>query len=250
VTEGQLVQILRAGHPLVYTAFVGVAAVVGGALIRHDARVWRLGLIQRVGVLAAAFVGGLVGSALPAFVSGGLMQQQAERYLIGPKTILGGLLFSFLAVALFKKALGITAETSDAFARGACLMMAIGRLGCHAAHCCIGVASESPFAQDFGDGVRRLPIQLVEAAILWTLFAGLCVLHQQRRFPDRRLFVFFAVYGTCRFILEFFRESVADRPAGLGFYQWLALLVAFVGVWQVAKRTRLQPAVHALPEGA
>jgi phosphatidylglycerol:prolipoprotein diacylglycerol transferase len=237
MTEAQLVQILRAGHPLVYTGFVALGGLSGGALIRYDARGWRLPARHRVALLAVVLVGGLAGAAVPAFFSGGLMQQQAERYLIGPKTILGGLLFGFLSVALYKKMLGLTAETSDAFARGTCLMMAIGRFGCYAAHCCVGVASHSPLAQDFGDGVPRLPIQLMEAAVLWVLLGLLHHLHRHDRLHDRRFFLFFALYGGGRFVLEFWREPVAAQPGGLGFYQWLALVVALVGLWQVVRRT-------------
>jgi len=242
MTEGQLLTLLHAGDPLAYTECVAMGALLGGALIRHDARGWALSARQRIAVIAIVFVGGLVGAALPAFISGGLMQHHAERYLIGPKTILGGLLFGFLAVALYKKMLGLTAETSDAFARGTCLMMAIGRVGCHFAHCCLGVASDARWAHDFGDGVPRVPIQLIEAVVLFILLGVLQWLHVRRHLHDRRLFVFFAVYGAARFVLEFWREPVADSPAGIGFYQWIALLVAAIGVWQVLKRTRV-PAV-------
>lgn len=242
MTEGALIQVLRAGHPLAYTGFVAIGALAGGALIRRDSQGWALSLRQRIAVIAVVFLGGLVGAALPAFVSGGLMQQHAERYLIGPKTILGGLLFGFIAVALYKKALRITAETSDGFARGTCLMMAVGRLGCHLAHCCLGVASDAPWAHDFGDGVPRVPIQLIEASVLWLLLGLLQWLQLTQRLADRRLFVFFAVYGAARFVLELWREPVAGATAGIGFYQWMALLLAFVGLWQVLKRTRIRAA--------
>ena len=242
MTEAQFVQIVKAGHPLVYTGFVAVGALAGGTLIRRESREWTLGPRARVAVIATVFVGGLLGSALPAFVSGGLIQNQAERYVIGPKTILGGLLAGFLAVAAMKKLAGITAETADAFARGSCLMMAIGRLGCFAAHCCVGVAWSGPGATDFGDGVPRLPIQLVEAAVLFGLFGVLEVLHRRGLLPDRRLFVFFALYGLCRFGLEFLREPVAAEPGGVGFYQWIALLLAATGLFQILKRTRTRAA--------
>jgi phosphatidylglycerol:prolipoprotein diacylglycerol transferase len=242
VTQEQFFRIIEAGQPLVYTGFVAAGALAGGTLIRRDSRGWALTPAQRVAVIACVFAGGLLGSALPAFMSGGLIQEQAERFVIGPKTILGGLLFGFFAVAVYKKTLGIRAETADAFARGTCLMMAIGRLGCFAAHCCVGVASSAMWARDFGDGVPRLPIQLVEAVLLFALLAALHVLHVADRLPDRRLFAFFAAYGSLRFALEFWREPVASVNAGIGFYQWLALLLATVGLWQVSKRTRRQAA--------
>jgi phosphatidylglycerol---prolipoprotein diacylglyceryl transferase len=251
MTEAQLLQILRAGHPLVYTGFVAAGAAAGGALIRRDARDWAVTPPQRIAIIATVFIGGLVGSALPAFVGGGLIQQQAERYAIGPKTILGGLIAGFLAVAVLKRLLGIAAETSDAFARGTCLMMAIGRLGCYAAHCCVGVASSAAWAQDFGDGVPRLPIQLLEAALLTALFGLLQLLQTRRAMPDRRLFLFFAIYGTLRFVLELWREPVATMAGGIGFYQWLALLLAAIGVYQLSKRTRIRATPSfPLPEHA
>src|SRR5689334_19785707 len=113
MTETQLLQILRAGHPLVYTGFVAAGGLAGGMLIRRDSRDWRVTPTQRATIIAIVFVGGLLGAALPAFVSGGLMQLQAERYLIGPKTILGGLIAGFAAVALYKRMRGLAAETSD-----------------------------------------------------------------------------------------------------------------------------------------
>jgi phosphatidylglycerol---prolipoprotein diacylglyceryl transferase len=251
MTEAQLLQILRAGHPFVYTGFVAAGAAAGGALIRRDARDWAVTPLQRGAIIATVFVGGLVGSALPAFLSGGLIQQQAERYAIGPKTILGGLIAGFLAVAVLKRLLGIAAETSDAFARGTCVMMAIGRLGCYAAHCCVGVASGAAWAQDFGDGVPRLPIQLLEAAVLAALFVLLQVLHTRHALTDRRLFLFFAAYGTVRFLLERWREPIATTSAGIGFYQWLALLLAGIGVYQLSKRTRIRATPSfPLPERA
>lgn len=249
MTEAQLVQILRAGHPLVYTGFVAAGGLAGGMLIRHDSRRWPLPQSQRATLIALVFVGGLLGAALPAFLSGGLMQQQAERYLIGPKTILGGLIAGFAAVAIYKKMCGITAETSDAFARGTCLMMAIGRLGCYFAHCCVGVASGARWSEDFGDGVQRLPIQLLEAGLLALSFAALQHLHAHDLLHDRRLFAFFAAYGLARFGLEFWREPVAEPTAGIGFYQWLALLLAAIGLWQVLKRTRVRATPGVLAEG-
>jgi prolipoprotein diacylglyceryltransferase len=119
-------------------------------------------------------------------------------------------------------------------------MVSLVSLGGDATHGGVGVASPVPRARDFGDGVLRLPIQLVEATLLFVLLAGLHALHVAGKLPDRRLFVFFAAYGSLRFALEFWREPVASVSAGIGFYQWLALLLAGVGLWQIAKRTRLQ----------
>jgi prolipoprotein diacylglyceryltransferase len=223
--------ILAAGNPRLYTAFVLAGGMAGGFLIRNDAKAWALDATSRVLVFMTAITGGLAGAALPAFYAGEFVGWQARAYDVGPKTILGGLLFSFFSVALFKRLSGIRYDTSDAFARGTCLMMAVGRLGCVAGHCCFGV----PWAHgvDAGDRIPRVPVQLLEAAALFALYVVLERLHRGNRYTGRRLFIFFTSYGILRFLLEFLREPVARSVLGLGFYQWLALALAATGVFQL-----------------
>ena len=105
-------------------------------------------------------------------------------------------------------------------------------------HCCVGRAAPlEALGLDFGDGVLRLPSQLIEAAVLFGLFALFHFLHRTDRFPGRRLFLYMGAYGLVRVGLELLRAPVASVHLGLGFYQWLALaLVGFAAV-QVARRT-------------
>lgn len=65
----------------------------------------------------------------------------------------------------------------------------------------------------------------------------------------RRLFLVFTSYGVIRFTLEFLREPLSDTYLGLGFYNWLALLLAAVGTYQLQKRrTHPEPITYALAE--
>ncbi len=165
------------------------------------------------------------------------MGTQTADFLLSPKTILGGILCGFLAVAAWKKATGVAYDTSDAFARGGCLMMAIGRLGCIAQHCCFGRPTVAWLGYDFGDGTPRIPVQALEAILVFVLFVLLDFWHRQNVFPNRRLFILFAAYGLLRCGLEFLREPVAREWIGLGYYQWLALGLFAVGLYQIVMRT-------------
>ncbi len=230
--------ILAAGQPLLYKAAVLVAALVGGLLVRNDSRAWPLPVRVRLKVLAVVGLGSLVGCALPAFLAGGTVGELTSWSWLAPKTILGGLLFGFLAIAAFKRLTGNDADTSDAFARGAVAMMLIGRLGCVAQHCCYGEVTTSAWGLDFGDGQLRVPVQAVEFVGLLLLAVMLQWLHVGDRMRGRRLFVLYTSYGLMRFGLEALRAPVSDSYLGVGFYQWLALLLAVVGVFQIAKRSR------------
>ncbi len=230
--------ILQSGSRPLYQLAVLVSMFVGGILVRRDSQAWLLPLSVRYTIIAAAAVGSLVGCAIPAFFAGGYVGSLTSDYLLSPKTILGGILCGFFAVALVKRAMRISYDTSDAFARGGCLMMAIGRLGCMAQHCCFGKPTDSLVGVNFGDGVSRVPVQAIEASLLFLLFAGLHFCHQRDYFQNRRLFILFASYGLLRYCLEFLREDVASQWLGIGFYQWIALGLLVVGIYQIVVRTK------------
>ncbi len=235
MTLDQHLAIVSAGSRLGYQLCVITASVVGGWLIHHDARRWQISPRQYWTIMLIALLGALVGSTLPGFVAGGFVEEVAWTMPITPKTVMGGLLFSFLIIAGYKKIIRLNADTSDAFARGAICMMAIGRIGCILQHCCYGKAAAWGF--DFGDGVARIPVQYIEATGLFALAYLIQHLHQHHLFAGRRLFLVFALYGALRFMMEFLREPIAGDYLGLGFYQWLALLIGVVGALQIVKRS-------------
>jgi len=228
-------EILTAGSRLGYQVCVIAAALIGGWLIRRDSAAWPVTPQQRWSIMIAAFIGAMIGCAIPAYYAGGIVENMALSVPIGPKTVLGGVLGAFLLVALFKRLTRNRADTSDAFARGAVAMMAVGRIGCILQHCCYGKPAD--WGTNFGDGILRVPVQYLEAFGLFGIFILIELLHRRNLWQGRRLFVFFALYGALRFGLEFWREQIAAVYLGVGFYQWLALTVMLVGLVQIAKRT-------------
>lgn len=238
ISPEQYEAITHSGSHIAYSIMVLLGLVLGGALIRKDSREWKMSVTQRYTVLAVALIGSLIGCAIPAYFAGGVIEEIAMISIITPKTILGGILLSFIFVAIYKKAFHIRYDTSDAFARGGCLMMAIGRIGCILQHCCFGIEVPTSYGVDFGDGVPRFPTQAIEAICLFALFFYLNTLHKQNKYPHKRLFILFAWYGLIRFILEFLREQISDAYFGIGFYQYLALTVLAIGIFQIIKRNR------------
>lgn len=251
-----LAAILGAGDPLLHRIAVLAAAATGSWLIARDSRAWPLPAGQRLSVLLAVGLGSMIGSAIPGLIAGGLVGDQvaflAESradagaafgglLLLGPKTVVGGLLGGFAGAALFKRLARIPYDTSDAFARGACLLMVIGRLGCIAQHCCFGAPCPAWAGIDQGDGVPRWPVQVIEAAFQALLLVAIHLLHVRGLLPGRRLFIVFVAYGLARFGFEFLREPFGAPVLGLGFYHWLALLLAGVGAVELLRRARRTP---------
>src|SRR4051812_2815563 len=126
----------------------------------------------RWSVVAAAFVGGALGSKILYWAEDPAATAAHWRdpiYLMGGKTIIGGLLGGWIAVELMKKYVGIAESTGDLFAVPLAVGIAVGRIGCFLSGLSdktYGTATNLPWGVDFGDGVRRHPTQLYESIFL------------------------------------------------------------------------------------
>ena len=118
------------------------------------------------------------------------------------------------------------ADGRRARARASSLGQAIGRLGCFAAGCCWGKATQVPWAVTFTDvyAARAVgtpmdtpvhPSQLYESFAAFLIFLFLLWLAPRKRFHGQVTLAYVALYSAVRFGLEFLRGD-PDRGAWLG----------------------------------
>ena len=110
-----------------------------------------------------------IGAAFGAFIGShlvGIFEKPASLpqfnlvYLMGNKTIVGGMLGGLIGVELIKKRLGVTVSSGDLMVYPLILAMIIGRIGCFLTGLddgTYGNPSSLPWAINFGDGIRRHP---------------------------------------------------------------------------------------------
>ena len=106
-----------------------------------------------------------------------------------------------------------------------------GRIGCYLAGCCYGVPYDGPFAVTYRNipyslcDVPLFPVQLAEAVCNLILAAVLFVFVWKKGKTIYTVFLYLGVYGTVRFILEFFLFDDAQRGIfwGLSTSQWISL---------------------------
>jgi len=242
LTPEQVAAMAAAGSASGRSVLLIISLVLGVGITFLDSRRWPITLWQRVMFFQSVFVGGLAGSILPGFFAGGLVESQARQGTLSPpRSILGALVGGFVGALLFKKIGKYTFDTSDAFARGTCVAMIVGRLGCFAGHCCVGRPSHV-FGMDLGDGVPRFPSQLAEVAFMTCVLVLILWLHHKDLLGDRRFFLLVALYGLGRIFLELLRAPVGGMVYGLWSYQWFALGLLLFGGFHVVKRTLAQRA--------
>lgn len=138
-------------------------------------------LLNRFWAIAGAAVGGVVGSKLLYLLEdpvATLAHWSDLVYLMGGKSIVGGLLGGLIGVEWVKARVGERRSTGDLFTIPLMAGMAIGRVGCFLTglsdntH---GGPTALPWGVDFGDGIPRHPAQLYEilfllAGIGWALW--------------------------------------------------------------------------------
>lgn len=186
---------------------------------------------DRSSVFAAAIVGAALGSKVL-----GWLEHPAELvsrwrdpfFLLGGKTIVGGLIGGWIAVEWIKRKLGILQRSGDLFAIPLCIGIAVGRIGCFLGGVedgTYGIVTAMPWGVDFGDGLRRHATQLYEVLWLLMLASWLWGLRNRPHLNGDLFKVFMIGYMTFRLAVDFLKP--AEPVMGLTAIQWACLATLF-----------------------
>src|SRR4051812_19901851 len=184
----------------------------------------------RWSVIAAAILGAAIGSKVFFW-----LEDPAETlahwndlvFLLGGKTIVGGLIGGLIGVELEKRWAGLTRRTGDLFAMPMAFGIAVGRIGCFLsglADRTFGTPSSLRWAVDFGDGIPRHPTQIYESAVM---AVAAVVLGRLTRRPHREGDVFkpfMVTYFALRLALDAIKPEVRIL-FGLSTLQWASVAV-------------------------
>ena len=202
-------------------------------------------------LLTAAAVGAAVGSRIVYWLDAPALtwaHRGDASFLLGGKSIVGGLLGGWAAVEWAKRKVGESRATGDLYVVPLAIGLAVGRIGCFLtglADHTYGIPTALPWGVDFGDGIRRHPTQLYESAFALLLAVAAWGLSRRRpALPAGALFLGFVL----AYLL--FRVGLETIKPGPFFYfhldgiQVVALLGAAYASWRLA---RLARAARGLP---
>ena len=192
--------------------FYGLGYLTGLAAYAGMARARRMATSGIFAICGAGLLGGLVGANLAQWLATGGQPG---------KTMLGGVAGGYLAVALYKRRLGVTRPTGDLFAVALCAGEAVGRWGCFFGPCCFGRVTEVPWAV-WQMGAPRHPTQIYLSVVCVLLLVALWRFARSHPPENGLFFLHGALYCAARFVVEFFRET-QPAAAGLSTAQWACL---------------------------
>jgi prolipoprotein diacylglyceryltransferase len=227
---------------LIHTVFDIAAAACALAMTFLVYR-WRLqAAAERIESLGLGYALALIGGA----VGGGYLFGTLNIWLSGEagigRSILGALAGAIAAIETYKRLKGVKGSTGIIFVPAFATSVMVGRLGCYFSgiddytH---GIPATVPWAQDFGDGILRHPVQLYESgAMALFLIATLIALKARSRFFMANGFYLLAIwYGAQRFLWEFLKPYAPIFGPFNIFHALCAGLIIY-GIVMIAKERR------------
>lgn len=229
--------------PRLHMAF-DIAAWGAGVALTFVLYRWRLRAVtQRVAGLTdrGYFIALGLGAIFGAYLFGSFDAWRAGLFALS-HSLAGALAGAIVSVEGYKLARGIKGSTGIVFAAPLALGIAVGRWGCLFAGLpdgTYGIPWRGPLAVDLGDGVARVPVQILESAsmavflmlLLWGLWG-------RRSFALNEGFYWLAAwYGAQRFAWEFFKPYPHLVGPFNVFHVLCAGLVAY-GITMVVRQRR------------
>lgn len=163
-------------------------------------------------------------AALPMLLQGGFVFYGG---LIGG--ILGILIYSKMFKISFDKLCMILVPTVPIF-------HSIGRIGCLLAGCCYGMeydgfGSITFYNSDLAPkGVPLFPMQIVESICNLIIFIIILLTYKKFKGTYKTIGLYFVLYSTVRFVLEFFRGDAVRGIIVLSTSQWISIAFFIVGI--------------------
>ena len=153
----------------------------------------------------------------------------------------GGMLAYLLSCRLLTKRVlkDQSARCMDIVAATIPLFHGFARIGCFFAGCCYGSDCGAAWCVRLFDG--RLPVQLIESAYNFILFAVLMILlYRSKRTRGRITPLYLTCYAVFRFVIEFFRGDLVRGGIGvLSFSQIISILILIgTAIWWYCLRHR------------
>ena len=160
----------------------------------------------------------------------------AARYLLGGFVFYGGLIGGVFGAWLYCRVFHVNIWAYTAAATPSIpLLHAIGRIGCFFGGCCYGMPVGDKWygvvMQTVPEYGPLLPVQLIESAANFMIFAALLLYTRRSHRASAPLALYFLAYPVVRFTLEFFRyDAVRGSLGGLSTSQWISLPLFALGL--------------------
>jgi len=187
------------------------------------------------------FISGFMGARISyIFTEWPYFLEKPFNYILANEGFIfyGGFLSSFLFAYIYLKIKRLSfLKVVDLLAPSLVIAHAFGRLGCFSYGCCYGRPTESFLGVLFPKespagvcGVPVIPVQLIESFVLVLIFFILIITRRFKKYDGDIFFIYIILYGTARFIIEFYRADYRGSILNVSTSQFIALVLVPIGI--------------------
>ena len=209
---------------------------------------WRLSAAgDRIAGAGPGYILALIGGAVAGGYLFGTLNLVASGQPGVGRSIVGAMAGAIASIELYKAATGMKGSTGIVFVPAFATSIMIGRIGCYLtglSDYTHGVETTLPWGHDFGDGVRRHPVQLYESAAMagFLVYALWKLQARDAAFMARGFYLMVGWYAGQRFVWEFLKPYGAVAGPFNVFHLVCAGLLAYAGVMLARSRNVPAPA--------
>ena len=250
-----------------YGALLAIAFLAGLWIAHREAKRTGMDAARITDMAVYVLIGGLIGARLL------LLLVDWRHFVANPREMLalvqsGGVFYGGLLGALpvawwyVRRHKLDPWRSADVLAPGVVLGQSIGRLGCFAAGCCWGRATDVAWAVTFTDTYVQKqvgtpldlplhPSQIYESLLCLGIFVVVMWIARRKRFHGQVMLAYVALYAAGRFVLEYFRGDAARGTlfgGALSTSQFIAILMAVATALlypYLARKQRIEPPAKA-----
>lgn len=222
-----------------YGLLLGMAFYLGFLFAEREFKIKGLDPDIAYKLLIAIIPSAIIGAKLFHIIDnfGEFLMSPKDMILSGAGlSVYGGFLLSFIvALIIIKKEKQNILQIFDIASPSMALGYGIGRLGCHVSgDGCYGIISDSIFALSYPSGIVPVtatvyPTPLFESTLSFIFFFILLQLRTKNLKTGTLFFIYLALNGTARFLIEFIRLNPVTN-FGLTQAQLVALLFIITGI--------------------
>ena len=214
-----------------YSFFVGIGLIVGVLWFMFTVAVKeKVRGDKAYYIVLSALIFGIIGSKLLVIMENinVLLKDfsQIKVFLFTGKSIVGGLIGGYIGVRIIKKILKEKIRVGNKITPAIALGMGIGRIGCFLTGCCYGIKTSLPIGVDFGDGIPRIPTQLIEMMFCLILFVYF--FYKQKKNEENSPGILFQKFVFYYFVFRFFIEFIRDTEKNILFFS-IYQVICFIG---------------------
>lgn len=191
----------------------------------------------RTNYLFAVLLGLVFGAYLFGTMNAVFSYSDHAGFLLG-KSVVGGIIGGVVGAEIFKWRKGIRGSTGIFFVPALALGIGIGRIGCFLtglSDFTFGMPTDFFLGVDFGDGVKRHPVQLYESFSMF-LFLGVftfCMWRKNSFWIRNAFYIFVFFYAVQRFFWEFLKPY-ATIFLNLNIFHCVTILLALYALYMTA----------------